>query len=445
MRTWLRRTTLSMLAAGTFTVSLITSAILHLELPVARRAIAGGAKVALASFPAKTGDITIGAIERTPSAIVVRDADASFTDERGRPALAVRGASWRVGYVDLVKQWIATGSVTLALDDVHVRSIDVSLDDDGQTSPRITRAFVDPTKPPKPSSGQPSSFTLVVESMVVEHIWVHGVLAGTLFDADVDELHAGMFMRDDIRVHLEDADVTARALPRPTRLRARGVVAIPSKSPMELAVDVDGRFGEASAHARAQGTLARLDAVALAQQDGGTADVVTSLWLADEVSPLRAVVFARTRQVPLAIASPDAPAGTVSVDALASITVDQEVGGTAWVRSYATTIEGQRIPEVVAKASGRGKAWRVDARALDDGLDALVGADIDDTFVRADAFVTLSDLSHIGTLPPTPVHGQAKAHVAVQGDFVKKNLDAAVSAVARGVSVGPGRADVIDL
>ena len=349
--------------------------------------------------------------------------------------------------LELLKQWIATGAITLVVEDAHARSADVSLDDDGHTLPRVARAFVDPTKPASPASGTPSSssFTLILDRVVIDHVWVHGVLAGVVFDGDVDQLHASLFLRDDLRIRLDDADVTARALPRSSRARVRGLVGIPKHRPIELAAAVDGTFGAATAHVRAGGTLDRLDAVAFAEQDGGTADIIASLWLPQWASPLRAVAYVRARSVPLRVASPDAPEGRASIDALASITLDRELEGTAWVRSYPTTLSGQAIPEVVAKASGRGRAWRVDARASDDGVEVLAGADVDGTLIRGDAFAALQDLSHIGSLPPTPVHGQAKAQLTVNGDVASRNLDASLSALAWGVSVGPARTDVVNL
>ena len=448
MRTWLRRISLSMLAAGTFAVSLVGSAILHLELPVARRAASGVTQLALSGLPAKTSRITIGSIERTSTEVVVHDVDGFFADEQGRPALTVRGVSGRVRYVDLVRSWIATGTLRLVVEDAHARSADVSLDDDGGTLPRVARAFTDPTKPAKPgepTSGAPPSFTLLLDGVVIDHAWVHGSLAGVLFDADVDQLRAALSLDGGVRIRIEDADITERGLPRPTRGRVRGFIGIPPHRPLELSGDVDGTFGEATAHVRAQGTLDRLDGVVLAEQGGGTADAVLSLWLPQWGSPLRAVALAHVRKVPLGVVSPDAPEGTVSVDVLTSFSFDRELEGTAWARSSPTTIGGQRVPALVAKASGRGKAWRVDASAAEEGLDVLAGADVDGTLVRADVFAAIRDLSHIGPLPPTPAHGRARAHVAVKGDVATKNLDATVSAVAWGASAGPARADIVDL
>lgn len=448
MRTWLRRISLATLAAGTFTVSLVASAILHLELPVARRAASGVTQLALAGLPAKTSRITIGAIERTSTEIVVHDVDGFFADEQGRPALTVRGVSGRVRYVDLVRSWMETGTLRLVVEDAHARSADVSLDDDGGTLPRVARAFVDPTKPAKPgepTSSAPPSFTLLLDGVVVDHAWVHGSLAGVLFDADVDQLRAALSLDEGVRIRIEDADVTERGLPRPARGRVRGFVGIPPRRPLELSGDVVGTFGEATAHVRAQGTLDRLDGVVLAEQGGGTADAVLSLWLPQRGSPLGAAVLAHVRKVPLGVVSPDAPVGTASADVLTAFSFDHELEGTAWVRLYPTTIGGERVPAIVAKASGRGKTWRVDAAAADEGLDVLVGADVDGALVRGDVFAAVRDLSHIGPLPPTPAHGRATAHAAVKVDVATRNLDATVSAVAWGASAGPARADVVSL
>ena len=448
MRTWLRRTSLSLLAVGTFSVSLVASAVLHLELPVARRAAASVTQLALGSLPAKANQITIGSIERTSSELVVRDIEGSFTDEEGRPALTVRGVSTRVSYVNLVREWLDTGAVRLVCEDVRVRSADVSLDDDGGVWPRVARAFAKPNvAPAEVGSGSSSGpvFTMILDGIVVEHAWVHGVLGGAHFDADVDQIQASLLLQNGIRIRIDDADITERGLPRPTRGRVRGLVVAPPEGPVELAGDVHGTFGPATAHVQARGTVDRLDAVILAEEGGGTSDVVASFWLPKGSLPLGLVAYARTRRLPLTVFAPSAPEGTVSVNALVSLTYDGEIGGTAWVSSSPTTLGGTPVPAVVAKASGRARTWRIDARAEDDGGQVLAGADIDDAHVRGDAFVTLRDLSHIGPLPPTPVRGRAQAHVSADGNLATKSVDAAISAVAWGVSVGPGRADVVDL
>lgn len=443
MRTWLRRASLSILAPGTFTVAVAASTVLHLELPVARRAVADAAKRALANLPAKTTAITIGAIDRTGSALVLRNVDVTFGDEVGRPALAVRGVCARVSYRELVTHWLTTGTILLVVKDVHVQSADVALDDDGQTLPRVARAFVDPNRTAAPSAAGPPSLTLVLEGVVIDHVWVHGSLAHAILDADVDRARASLFFKDDVRIRLDDGDVTTRALGRPMRARVRALVGIPKDGPVRLATAVDGTFGDATAHARAAGTLGHLDTVILAEQAGGRAAVLAAIALPRGPEPLRVSANARVDNVPLILISPDAPRGTISIDARASIALDSRLEGTVWVRSHPTILSGQRIPTLVAKATGRGHVWHVDARASDDGLDVLAGVDLDGTLVRGDASATLRDLSQIRPLSAAPVHGRAAARATCSGDLASKTLDATLSGVVSDGRVGPIRADLV--
>jgi hypothetical protein len=341
MRTWLRRTALGVAGTATFVTALVAGAIYHLDLPLGRRAINGAAGLALSGLPAKEKHVTLGRIERTPTAIVLHDVDADFSDEYGRPAISVRGATAKVRYVDLLRGWISTGTLTVELDEVHARSIDVALDDDGGGSmPRVARAFVDPKAPPSPPSdpNEKASFHLVIAGLTVDHVWAHGALAGVYFDEDLDALQGGVFIGDDVRVRIEDADITARALPREANVRVRGLVVVPKLLPVQLMADVDGVVGGAPIHVRAFGDLVRLDAIAHATTGTGEADVRGALWLPSDKTALTTKAYVRTRDVPLRIADPSLPDGTVSVEAIATATLADVIEASGKVRSEPTII-----------------------------------------------------------------------------------------------------------
>ncbi len=437
MRVWLRRMALGVVASGTFAAATAFGALFHLDLPLARRAASDGTALALAGLPGKSS-VRIGRISRSVDGIQVHDVDGDFADPEGRPALSVRSATAAIAPIALVTDRIATGRWTLRLTDVRAGSVDVALDDDGKKLPRVARAFAPET--PKPASSEPespTSFVLLVDGATVDHAFVHGRLGGTTFDADANAVRGRVAVADDVTVLVDDAELLARGLPREARARVRGRVGVREDHPVELAADAVGAFGDAFLHARATGDLVRLDAVAAGVARGGDLAARGSLWLPDPTAPMRARAWARTKEVPLRALDETAPAGDVTVEALAGATFGDELAATGKARSAPTTIAGQHVPAIDARADGHGRTWHADATATDPGLWAKVTATLEGDALHAEAEARADDVGSTTVLPPLPLHGATHATAKLDGDVAKRSFTATATGDVQRLAVGP--------
>jgi hypothetical protein len=442
MRAWLRRSALGLVAVTTFGSATVFGALWHLDLPLATRAARDGTALALGGLPGKSS-VRIGRLSRSFEGIVVHDADADFADPEGRPALTARSATARIDPIEVLRAKIAKGTWTLALHDVRVGSVDVALDDDEKTLPRVARAFVaEPKAAPEPKPpAEPSSFVLSIDDATLDHVFAHGSLAGTWFDADANAVRGRIAIADDVLVRIDDGELVGRGLPREARARVRGRVNVPGdERPVELSADVDGRFGDAFVHARALGDLARLDATATGTTRGGALAAVGSFWLPTDTAPGRARAWARTNEVPLRALDPSAPDGSVTAEAIASATLGDAIAAVAKVRTQPTTIAGQRIPTVEARANGQGRTWNVDATATDPGLWAHVVGKLDGALVHADLQARADDLGALTVLPSLPVHGATTATATLDGDLDATRFVANATADVQRLRAGPAHA-----
>ena len=141
-------------------------------------------------------------------------ADAEIFDPSGRRVLDVHGLDVRLSVPTLVWAVLAHQSqpLTLRLDTVSLKHVELLLVDDGTGSPTLADAF-QPKKPSPPSSG-PGTI-VIIEHARIEHVWAHGALASTPpLDVELKDALGNLRM-DDVAtaIAFKKAGIQARGLP----------------------------------------------------------------------------------------------------------------------------------------------------------------------------------------------------------------------------------------
>jgi translocation and assembly module TamB len=252
--------------AAVFVGAVAGGALVHMGVPVVKRAVAARVNQVLASpFAGRIVIDRIGSLG--PSH--VGNLDAHVDDPQGRTVLRVTGASVRIATATLLRSLAAGGDIVVDLDGISVASADVVLDADDEGTLQLVRAFAVASPSPPSPRGSPG-VRLTILGALLGHAHVHGTPAkGLPIDADVDD--AGVALRvapGSIDLEVAHASIVARDIPRGVTTRGT----------------LDGRFAQPSprggdrfASLTWKGALGELAGTANATYDGGRIDAVVDV------------------------------------------------------------------------------------------------------------------------------------------------------------------------
>ena len=263
-----------------FTVSLVGGALLHLDLPAARRVVASQVGHVLGTtFRGKMTIERIGHIGPTGLSGVT----VELADPDGKRVARLDGVSATLTTRDMLHSaLLEKGDIRIGVSDLTVRAADISLDTDPTGALNLARAFesVAPSPPPKSPPGRGTRVAL--SNIAIQHLWAHGQMKGApAIDADVDDVHARVDVVP-VVVKGESASNLTIDVDR-LRLAARGMpnganphgdvklhVALPSASGKDMGLE-----------ASFAGDVAGIPATVTANMDGERVDAVADIPHAD--------------------------------------------------------------------------------------------------------------------------------------------------------------------
>jgi translocation and assembly module TamB len=192
--------------------STAAGALLHLNLPATRRLVTGIANQELASsLYGKVEVRRIGSLGPAHIGGVV----ATAATHDGKRVLLVEGLHARVRLPKLLWSLVAGGDTKVALSDLTIDHVDALLEQDEHGDLTIAQVFAPakegPPEPPKPASK--SRLDLELESIRLNHAWIHGGLAAVpVLDADLDLAGAFRMTPDTTSVALRRLRLSTRGM-----------------------------------------------------------------------------------------------------------------------------------------------------------------------------------------------------------------------------------------
>lgn len=142
-------------------------------------------------------------------------ADAEVFDPAGHRVLDIHGLSAKLSVPTLV--WAAltekSKPLTIRITEASLRHVEAVLIDNGSGSPTLADTFM-PKTPSAPNSGPGT--VVIIDRAVLDHVWAHGVLAGTP-PLDVELKNGVATLRTDdanTAIGLKKVSVVARGLPQ---------------------------------------------------------------------------------------------------------------------------------------------------------------------------------------------------------------------------------------
>jgi translocation and assembly module TamB len=272
-----------------FALALAGGAIVHLDVPLARRLAVARTNLALA--PVFEGRIEIVRVESI-SAGEITGAEVDVFDPGGTRVLHLEGAHVKLDRSELLSSLVGDGDVVVSIPEVAIGKADVNVDADPGGGLRLARAFV-PRKDAATAPAAGRGVRLSIPSASVGHASVHGDPGAQPVDADVDDLLASVSLAPGkLAIGLPHASIEARGLPRASTARGALVASYAQPSP---------HGGDRFAGVSWQGTIGGIAESVHATYDGGAVEAVVdvpatapeailALWSA---SPLRAPAAAR--------------------------------------------------------------------------------------------------------------------------------------------------------
>lgn len=471
----------------TFVTALIGGAVLHLDAPAVRRAVAARVNGVLATtLPGRITILEIGHL----GAGGVAGVRATVQDPQGKTVLQVDGLTASLQTGRLLASLARGGDIEFDLTGVAADIADVDLDADESGALRIARAFAAP-KSASPPEHPGRGVRVHIPSVTLAHVTVHGQPAPQVaVNAKVDAIAASVDVSSaNVAVNLSHAQVTATTLPGLPDASGTvvGSLTVPASTGADLAAEahwkgslgtiagsIDARYdaGQVTAavdvpavapdalrtlwpgcaftepatlHAEAKGKLPALSLDARATVGSSTLQTTGSVTMGDETD---ATVHLDASGVDLHALVATAPASSLGaqVDAHAVLQPGGAIQAQGTIDAAAGTVAGIPTPRVtatmkLAKAAGAASTLTADASATVHEPGAPIVAELhfgksgDALRVGFDARTDVA-LDAIPRLR-TRVHGRAK--LRAQGALVASSgrIDAQLDATASALSSGP--------
>ncbi len=221
-----------------FAVLLCVGALLHLDVPIARKFAAKALSDGLATL--FEGKIVLTHVDDL-GVSGLRGADAHVTAPDGSNVIVAHGIRARIDPMALVRTVFA-GRGVIGVFDIEIDDAEVVLDEDGKGSLKIARAF-EFTKPLPPPDGKKAPFQIDLAAIHVRHVWIHGFITGApILDGDADDVHGEVHIADSATVLVSHLDLRTRGAPAGANAVGvvQGYVVLPS--PHGNFVGVGGTF-----------------------------------------------------------------------------------------------------------------------------------------------------------------------------------------------------------
>jgi translocation and assembly module TamB len=329
------------IVTGTFLLALVVGAVLHLDLPSARRVAVKELNKMLA--PSFTGTITVDDIGGL-GIVGARGVTLHVDGADGKRLIYAHDA--RIG----ILPFRAARSALFGKGDVHVdvgiASVDyveANLDTDDKGSLEIAHAFDPRTPTPAPTPGR--GLRLSFPRVTLRHGWVHGVIAGAPpVDAELDRVEGALLVASDVtRIDVNRLVLRTRALPMEANPGGdvEAHVTIPSEAGKDTSLT--GLF---------QGAVGGIPATAIASMAGTKVDAVL------DVPP---VSSARVRAFMAEAPVYDTVSGHAEVHGLLS---NLHATGLFGVGHGRITIDGHASVGDDTQADARIDATNIDARTF---------------------------------------------------------------------------------
>jgi translocation and assembly module TamB len=244
-----------------FLLALGAGALLHINVPAARRLVLQCVNASLAS--AFAGRIVIERVGTLGTARVDR-LDARVDDPDGHTVIRLFDVSARVSTFALVRSLLMRGPVVVEVSPITASRGEVNLDADPSGALRLAKAFA----PAAPSSQQSArGVQVALGGVSMAHVSVSGQpTAGILIDADVDRVQASVIASPGaVAVHVPHAEVVTRGLP--TGANASGTLDFHLVQP-------SAHGGDRALRAVWRGTLGEVAGTFDASYDAGEIDAV---------------------------------------------------------------------------------------------------------------------------------------------------------------------------
>ncbi|MBN9160928.1 MAG: hypothetical protein BGO98_02095 [Myxococcales bacterium 68-20] len=403
-----------------FVAASACAAVVHLDLPAARRLVATQVNGILETNLAGTVQIDHIAALGLGGACGVR---ARVYDPEGVQVIHVDGVCVRIRALEAARSALfGKGPIAIDVPSASVGNVDVNLDADRTGNLRIANAFA-AKKPPTPKKpNEPPGRGVRVEAPVVrlDHAWVHGTPPGApLVDADLSGLEARAYVDPSVtRAELDRVHLVTRSLPRGADPRGTigGKLAIPAPNGqgMDVQAVFEGRIAGVRATLEARMNDRRIDARFDAHDPTGgqMSSIVDGIAIRDPISlhveahgdlprvetqaklllgkarlDASAIVVAgasteingsvSARNVDVSAVSRGAPETNVGLDARAALVFDDGgIRGEASFHTLPGTIDRQAIPRVEARGKFEGKAAQVRARIHDKAMPTEVAVNL---------------------------------------------------------------------
>jgi translocation and assembly module TamB len=446
----------------TFVAATAAAAVIHLDVPAARRLVA--AQVTNVLHGRLRGDVTIEHI----GGLGVRGVDgvrARVKDPEGVQVLFVDGVRVRVrGLAAARSALFGEGAIAIVVDEVKVNHVEGSLDADAQGKLRIANAFLPKeapgpeTKVEEPTKGR--GVKIEAPHVALRHAWAHGAPPGApAIDAEIANLvGAARVDPEGVRADLARADLVARAAPGGANpvgtLFANVEIPFAQGAPLVARAGLDGTIGGIPAqaegamhgkrvdarldvrsatgerlrsmlgevplhdtvdvHAEAHGELPSVDGKLHATLGDGTADVDAHVE-AGATTNIRATV--RVRRIDLRSLAPGAPPSSLGLDAAGRVALGPKgrVDAALGLETLPGRIGDDVVPRVEVVAAYAGARGHAKARLLDPQMPTSVDVEIDGTGGSSvvDAHV-VSNVPDLTKIPRT--NGVAKGSATLEAN-----------------------------
>lgn len=388
-----------------FVSALVLGALIHLDLPVARRLVVTHVNAALAGTTA--GSVEIERVGRL-GLDGVDGLRARVRDRDGMQVLFIDGLHVRIGTLDLLRTALRSeGPIVVHLASLAIDSADVDLDMSSRGDLVLARALTPRKESPSPHDERPSR-AIVIDAPDVRfgHAWVHGMLPDAPpIDVDLAALAGGVHVETgvpQVRVEVDHARIVARGLPHRMDPRGtlRGVLATPAAS--GHGIDLHARFGgeiggiattlegsmndqrfaarldaedqrgELAArepillHAEARGQLPRGEVRATLRAGSGLIDADATV-TAGATTHVKGKL--RARDVDAGAIAAGAPQTRLGLDAEADLTLRHDgVHGEVALDTLPGTVDRQGVPRVTMRGRLAGAGARITARVHDPAM-----------------------------------------------------------------------------
>ena len=213
--------------------------------------------------------------------------DARILDANQRTVVVLKGLSVRSVWPRMLLDLLHRRPLTITLDHTACENADITLVDDGNGAPTLTKAFL--PRHAAPTNSGSSTTAVLLPRIRIRHIWAHGGLSSMpVIDGEVSDLEASLDQRPSgLVARLSRAQLRARALPAYAELTgtlsARANFPAGSDANPSGFADFEGRALDSTVRAHTQLERNRLDGhVSVTIAAAGTLrKVVPSLALSD--------------------------------------------------------------------------------------------------------------------------------------------------------------------